>query len=161
MRTSIALPPARVTFCVTCAVATATYVLEAAAPTATPGTGVYTSAQSVTLASATPGAEIRYTLDGTTPDSNSPLYAEALPIVTGTVLTARAFKTDWAASDPTVVVYIFDYGTLAPPVASPPGGTYSEPQLVTLTAAPGATIRYTLDGSDPTEASSLYTTPMP
>ena len=76
------------------------------------------------------------------------------------MLTARAFKTDWAASDSTVAVYTFDYGTLAPPVASPPGGTYSEPQLVTLTATLGATIRYTLDGSQPTEASSVYTTPL-
>ena len=40
----------------------------------------------------------------------------------------------------------------ATPAFTPDGGTYSEAQSVTITCAtPGATIRYTTDGTDPTE----------
>ena len=45
---------------------------------------------------------------------------------------------------------------------SPPGGFYEKPQTVSLSAdLPGAEIRYTLDGSDPTHRSPLYTRPVP
>jgi alpha-tubulin suppressor-like RCC1 family protein len=39
---------------------------------------------------------------------------------------------------------------------SPPGGTYSTVQQVSLLAATGATIRYTIDGSEPTFRSPVY-----
>ena len=44
------------------------------------------------------------------------------------------------------------------PVISPNGGTYTEPQEVTITSE-GNTIYYTLDGTDPTDASTLYEAP--
>jgi len=50
-----------------------------------------------------------------------------------------------------------------PPVVKldPPPGYYSESKLVTLSSAPGAAIHYTTDGSEPTEASPVYTAPIP
>ncbi len=49
----------------------------------------------------------------------------------------------------------------APPVFSPAGGTYSEPQEVTLTCTTGnAVIRYTTDGGEPTESSQVYSGPI-
>jgi hypothetical protein len=53
--------------------------------------------------------------------------------------------------------------TIAPqtPVISPPGGTYSSAQLVTLTdTAQGAVLHYTTDGSVPTASSTKYTGPI-
>lgn len=51
---------------------------------------------------------------------------------------------------------------VATPSMDPPGGTYSEPINVTITTTTdGATIRYTLDGSDPDESSTLFSTPIP
>ena len=47
--------------------------------------------------------------------------------------------------------------TLEPPVLSPGAGTYSSVQSVTMTSVTGATIRYTTDGTDPTESSTAYT----
>jgi hypothetical protein len=44
--------------------------------------------------------------------------------------------------------------------AIPPGGSYSAGQWVTLFANEPATIYYTTDGSDPTDASSTYTAPV-
>lgn len=52
-----------------------------------------------------------------------------------------------------------DDDVVATPVANPVGGSYSAEQAVTLTCATaGATIYYTVDGNDPTTASTKYTT---
>jgi serine/threonine protein kinase len=49
----------------------------------------------------------------------------------------------------------------ATPILNPPGGTYSEPQLVAISdETPQATIHYTLDGTPPTESSPIYTQPI-
>jgi len=48
------------------------------------------------------------------------------------------------------------------PVFTPPAGIYADSQNVTITCpTEGATIRYTTNGSDPTETSPVYTTPIP
>jgi uncharacterized membrane protein len=47
-----------------------------------------------------PGTTIRYTLDGTMPDSvNSPVYKEPVSIQDNSMLRARAFRTGWYGSD--------------------------------------------------------------
>jgi hypothetical protein len=52
-------------------------------------------------------------------------------------------------------------GTLGTPIAFPPGGTSPMAStLVTLTAASGATTRYTLTGATPTSSSPVYTQPL-
>jgi hypothetical protein len=49
----------------------------------------------------------------------------------------------------------------ATPSFSPPAGTYSSPQMVTISdATAGATIYYTTDGSTPTTASTVFTAPI-
>jgi len=50
---------------------------------------------------------------------------------------------------------------LAPPVISPPGGNHDRAVVVTLKSVePGASIRYTLDGSVPTSGDPLYEKPI-
>jgi hypothetical protein len=49
----------------------------------------------------------------------------------------------------------------AVPMLIPPGGTYSEPQLVAISDATSeATIHYTTDGTPPAETSPVYTQPL-
>lgn len=51
--------------------------------------------------------------------------------------------------------------TVATPTFSPAGGTYTDPQNVTISCSTsGAAIRYTLDGSTPTSSSALYSQPI-
>ncbi|MCW3106464.1 MAG: hypothetical protein JWQ09_970 [Segetibacter sp.] len=59
------------------------------------------------------GTTIRYTVDGTDPDSStSPVYKNALPLQKGFLLKARAVKPGWYSSD--VVQRYFFTGTYVP-----------------------------------------------
>lgn len=50
---------------------------------------------------------------------------------------------------------------LAPPVISPPGGSFDKSVTVTIEAAePGVVIHYTTDGSEPTTSDPVYTSPI-
>ena len=52
-------------------------------------------------------------------------------------------------------------GTVATPAFNPPGGTYPTSQSVTISCATsGAQIRYTTNGNEPTESSTLYSSPI-
>jgi len=110
----------------------ATYTIKAPAPTFSPGGGVYTAAQSVTLADTLSGATICWTTDGTTP---------ALGATSGT-----------CASDITTG-YVVGSGTFTPIVIS--AGTPSSPNKVTIKAIVGL-----LDGFAASNVTSAtYTIP--
>ena len=49
---------------------------------------------------------------------------------------------------------------LPPPGIAPAGGNFDKPVDVTLTSAPGAVIRYTVDGTVPTKSDLLYEKPV-
>jgi alpha-tubulin suppressor-like RCC1 family protein len=141
-------------------VAAGTYTLKAAMPSVSPGTGTYTTPQTVTMTTGTSGATIRYTTDGTDPVETSTAYTGPVGVGTTTTLKAAAFKTGWATSDVRTATYTMNFGTLDPPSFSPPPGAYVDSVSVTISAATGATIRYTTNGSTPTESSTLYIDPV-
>lgn len=141
------------------AVASATFELKVPVPAVTPQTGRYTSAQTVTVTS-TSGAETRYTLDGTQPGAASPLYSAPFQVAGSLTVNARAFKTGWTPSDSVAQSYWIDEGIVAAPAIAPGGGSFAAPPLVRLASTdPDVTIRFTVDGADPTAASPLYRYP--
>jgi hypothetical protein len=126
-------------------------------PVLSPAGGTYSAAQSVSLSVATEGATIRYTTDGSVPTLNSPAYTGPLTVDAAATLRARAFKSGWIASDAALAAYEFQVAE----VVMPAGGLFSNAQVVALsTPTTGAAIRYTLDGTDPTDTSPLYGAPM-
>jgi Tfp pilus assembly protein PilV len=119
--------------------------------------GTYTTAQNVSITCATPNAEIRYTLDGSEPLKSSTLYTGAINISSSATLTAKAFKSGWTDSNMVTQSYTIT-GKVTTPVISPVGGTYTTAQNVSITCAtPDAEIRYTLDETEPSTSSTLYT----
>jgi alpha-tubulin suppressor-like RCC1 family protein len=138
-------------------VTAAVYVLKVVTPELSPSTGSYGSAQSVALSTTTSGATIRYTTDGSEPTESSTAYSSAVTVDSTQTVKAVAFKTGWSPSDSGFGSYWISAGTVATPTLAPSPDTYDTPQLVTLTTTTAsASIRYTLDGSDPTATSPLY-----
>ncbi len=76
-----------------------------AAPSFSPSPGTYTSPQDVTIACATPDAEIRYTTTGMDPTEADPLYSNPVHITATTTLKARGFKSGWEPSPVTSGTY--------------------------------------------------------
>ena len=131
-----------------------------AMPFVNPPGGTYTVAQTITISCSTPGSQIRYTTDGSEPNDNSTLYTGPFTVSNSLTLKARGFKADWAPSQTASVVYTIT-GTVAMPSADPPAGVYTQPVTVSLSCStPGAVIRYTTNGSNPSVGSTPYTTPI-
>ncbi len=141
-------------------VTTASYELKVVAPVLTPATGAYAAPQIVTISTTTPDATLTFTHDGTEPTAQSTAYASPVAVTDTETLKARAYKPGWTASDSTAASYVISAGTVATPTITPAAGTFVVTPLVTLaTETAGATIRYTLDGSDPALTSPRYVYP--
>lgn len=84
---------------------------QVADPVITPPTGTYTAAQTVTLTTATAGATIRYTVDGTTPTTTTgSVYSAPFVVNKTTSVQAVAFKSGMTASNLAKVDLTIDSG---------------------------------------------------
>ena len=137
---------------------TAAPVQKVATPTFTPAAGQYTTSQNVVIATATEGAVIHYTTDGTTPTATSAIYSSPITVDKTKTIKAIAVKDGMDNSDIAVANYIID-NKVSTPTFSPAAGTYKVSQNVAIsTATEGATIYYTTDGTAPTTGSTKFTT---
>ncbi len=117
--------------------------------------GNYDSPQTVELTSATVGAEIYYTTDGSVPTTSSTKYTAPFEISQSTVLKAVAVHK--SITDPSIVtVYNYSFRVATPTFTVTEEGEESK-KIEISTATKGATIYYTLDGSTPTKNSKKYT----
>src|SRR5438093_618271 len=132
--------------------------LRVATPAFSPPGGTYDRPQSVAISDATPGATIYYTTDGSTPTTASTVYTGPIAVTRTTTIKAMATATGMVSSSVATAVYTL---LAATPTFNPPGGTYLAPQYASISeASPGVTIYYTTDGSTPTTASTVYTSPI-
>lgn len=136
----------------------------AIAPVFSPKAGTYDSVQYVSLSSATPGASIHYTIDGREPSLSSALYRGSITLRSTTTVKAAAFAADRPAS--TVVSATFtlrNVPTSGKPVISgvkESSSSWSGDTVIRVSikgpSLSGTVLRYTLDGSVPTESSPIY-----
>lgn len=133
-------------------------MVEVQVPLATP-TGHFAFTDSVNvILSSEPGAAIYYTLDGSTPNDGSTLYTAPLLLRASTTLKAIAYIKGRDRSAVSFNNYI-----LVPmePAASPAGTGFRDSILVNLASPyPGATLFYTLNGTDPGAGSMKYSEPI-
>lgn len=82
--------------------------------------GIYSSSQTVAISSSTVDAEIRYTLDGSTPTpTTGTLYTGPIPISTTTTLRAIASKSGFVPTNVDTHTYIFPTAVLNQPTNPP------------------------------------------
>ena len=145
----------------TSAVTTQIYTLKVVTPVFSPGNGSFGASQLVAISTSTPSTVIRYTVDGSEPTSVSPIYAAPITVAATTTVKAVASRGGWVDSDSGSASLWITHGTVATPTFTPVGGAFASALDVSIaTTTPGASIRYTLDGSDPTPRSPLYLGPM-
>jgi hypothetical protein len=144
------------------AVASAAYKITlAATPTFLPAAGTYAAAQTVTIASTTPGATICYTTDGIpataavagtcdTIDPTETTYAGPVSVASSETLNAIAtIASGFSNSASGTAAYIIN--TAVVPTYSPAAGSYASAQTVTIkSTTAAATICYTTNGTIPT-----------
>ena len=130
------------------AVASGNYTIQCATPTFNPAAGTFTTSTSVTISTATSGASIRYTTNGTTPSSTvGTVYSSAVSITATATLQAIAYETGLSNSAVASGNYTIQCAT---PTYNPAAGTFTTSTSVTIsTTTSGASIRYTTNGTTP------------
>lgn len=120
--------------------------------------GTYNGSQTITITCPTEGASIYYTRDRSIPDLNSLLYEHAITLDNSAVIKARAYKQGLLWSKIVEATYdLLFTDTVSDPIFDKADGVYPEPFYVNITCpTEGASIKYTLDGTEPNESSSIY-----
>jgi PKD repeat protein/methionine-rich copper-binding protein CopC len=149
-------------------VQTETYTIDTVVPTVAADItgGLFNTTKTVTLAGADDldsNVDIYYTVDGSTPTTNSTLYTGPISMDTTTVLKFIAVDDAGNISDLQSETYTIDKE--APSISANIGaGVFGDSQNVTLTSTDNVdnspNIYYTLDGTTPTISSTLYSGPI-
>jgi N-acetylneuraminic acid mutarotase len=128
-----------------------------ATPVFSPGSGTYSSWQTVSIEDSTPGATINYLINGNPPAA---VYTGPITVASTKTIEAIASATGYSNSDIATASYIADLPVAATPIFSVAPGNYGNAQSVTITdATPGATIYYAI-GAAPSIPTSIYTGPI-
>lgn len=106
--------------------------------------------------------DIFYTTDGSDPKEHGIPYKESILLKEEetTIITAVARNEKGIYSEPATANYTIRYEPPDMPSVMPAGGSYSEPQMITIPVPSDCTAYYTWDGSDPSKESFRYTGPI-
>lgn len=133
-------------------------------PSFTPEPGDFADVTNITIGHSDPSAAIyfRTSMDDS-PWTDWTLYEDsdiyAMPASTLMIQT-YAIRTAYMQSSISSGIYTVTTA-LSPLFVSPAAGTYQDPQWVTITAfEPDTSIHYSTDGSEPTQESQHYTSPI-
>ena len=133
---------------------------KVADPVLLPASCFFSPSTNVTIACATSGATVRYTLDGSEPTASSAIYSAPIALSATTTVKARAFSADKEASDVVFATY-----TLGEPPAAEPDplwepGLYKFAEWTPLAnnLLAGLTTSYTANSLDPWNGSVVCLT---
>lgn len=133
---------------------------KVATPVIEPGSLSSLGSVTARMSTATSGATIRYTTNGSDPTSGSTVYSGPMTFSSSVTLKARAFKSGHPESDVATASYSI-VNKAATPSISPGSLSSTSPVTASIsTTTAGATIRYTINGTDPTGSSSVYSGPL-
>jgi hypothetical protein len=121
--------------------------------------GVYLTPITIELSSATDGADIYFTIDGTIPTpATGTLYTTPISIgySSGRYITARAFRPPLYSPSAIATGLFRVTGYVRKPTISLASGQFATAKTVFITPVDGGEIFYTLDGSIPTHLSEAY-----
>ena len=162
---AIAVAPTFANSAVGSAAYTIVVLTAAATPTFSPAAGVVSSGTTVTISSATAGATIYYTTDGTQPGASAggstSLYSAPIAITAATTINAIAVASGFLNS--AVASGVYTLTPAATPVFAPDAGVVAAGSTVAISSTtPGAAIYYTTDGTSPQTSPSrtLYVAPI-
>ena len=119
-------------------------------PTFSKAAGSWVIGTEVTI-SGPDGATIYYTIDGSTPTTESNVYSSAIIIDHDFTLKAIAVKDDYKNSNVASAAYTI-------PVVATPSISITDNTVTISCETDGATIYYTIDSTTPTSSSTVYST---
>ena len=129
-------------------------------PAANPDAGKYEEDLEIVL-TGDESVPIFYTLDGSDPNEQSPIYSTPIKASEGTTqIKAIAINTLGIRSGIVDKSYTVEYRTPNEPKIALNSGIYVTGQTVTISGDEGCDIYYTTDGSAPTRYSDKYTGPL-
>ncbi len=145
-----------------------TDLIQLDAPMFSHPSGNYYTGQAIYLTCSEYGASIYYTTDGSDPTDRSELYSALNPLivpnffpegVNNVVVKARAYKDGFDPSEISSATYSVTYfNTVGTPSFIPREGEIStDTEIRIFCSTLNAEVYYTLDGSEPTMDSTLYT----
>lgn len=112
----------------------------------------YTDPVTITITHKDPGVTIKYTTNGSDPTIASATYPGAFQLTGATAWTVKAIAV-LGAEVSSITTLTVTRSVVATPVMSPAGGTAYESASVTLTCATaGASMRYTTNGTTPSDS---------
>jgi beta-galactosidase/beta-glucuronidase len=108
-------------------------VEQVAVPSASPAQGTYSSTRTVTLTTATNGANIYYTVDGSTPTVSSTLYTGPITISKTTTIKAIAIKAGMTNSNIATFTYTIQTSSSEGSSGGSSGGSKPTPPVAPVT----------------------------
>ncbi|MDR2545903.1 MAG: chitobiase/beta-hexosaminidase C-terminal domain-containing protein [Lachnospiraceae bacterium] len=125
--------------------------------------GVYYDSLILQLSASCEGAErgrIRYSLDGSEPNTESNVYTAPINLSLGGHHVAAVFENEFGILSEVISHFFFvDASMTPPPEITLASGLYVEPTRVAVVAIEGSEVFFTSDGTVPTVASRRYTAP--
>lgn len=120
--------------------------------------GTYPVVQQISLEA---DGDIYYTIDGSEPTASSTPYTEPILVDEGkTVIKAVTVNKKGIPSLVSSRTYTVELQVEGAPAVTPSTGQYTTPMQISIQVPEGYTAYYTMDGSAPSAASSLYTGPI-